>query len=80
MNVSRKAGQNRHQITSGFAKLGGGVTTQTVVGTKTAGDSPNGVRLNPQLRKAASPLYAMGERQCDWEAKGQSVADNDSEI
>jgi len=44
------------RLTSGFAKLGGGVTTQTVVGTKTAGDSPNGVRLNPQLRKAASPL------------------------
>jgi len=21
-------------------------------------------------------LYAMGERQCDWEAKRQSVADN----
>ena len=44
----------------GFAKLGGGVTTQPVAGTKTAGDSPNCVRLHPQLRKAASPLSASG--------------------
>ena len=42
--------------TSGFAKLGGGVIAQTVAGTKTAGDNPNGVWLSPQLRKAASPL------------------------
>jgi hypothetical protein len=41
------------RITSGFAKLGGKVTTQTVASTKTAGDSPDGARLNPQLRKAA---------------------------
>ena len=41
--------KKRH-TTSGFAKLGGRVTTQTVAGTKTAGDNPNGVRLNPQLR------------------------------
>ena len=39
--------------TSGFAKLGGGVITQTVAGTKTAGESPNGVCLSPQLRQAA---------------------------
>ena len=45
-------------LTSGFAKLGGGVTTQTVAGTKTAGDNPNRVRLHPQLRKAASTLSA----------------------
>ena len=43
-------------ITSGFAELGGGVITQTVAGTKTAGDNPNGVRLHLQLRKAAGPL------------------------
>jgi len=43
-------------ITRGFAKLGGGVTTQTVAGARTAGDSPNGARLHPQLRKAAGPL------------------------
>jgi len=47
------------RLTSGFAKLGGGVTTQTAAGTKTAGDSPNGVRLSPQLRKAASTLDEM---------------------
>jgi len=51
------------RLTSGFAKLGGGVTTQTVAGTKTAGDNPNCVRLNPQLRKAAGTLAAMaGQR------------------
>jgi len=32
------------------------VTTQTVAGTKTAGDSPDGMWLNPQLRKAAGTL------------------------
>ena len=47
------------QITSGFAKLGGKVTIQTAAGTRTAGDNPDGVRLSPQLRKAASALYAM---------------------
>ena len=63
--------ENRcHHITSGFAKLGGGVTTQTVAGTKTAGNNPNGVRLHPQLRKAADPLGASG---------GQCVADNETE-
>ena len=46
----------RYHITSGFAKLGGKVTTRTATGTKTAGDNPNGVWLNPQLRKAASAL------------------------
>ena len=46
------------RTTSGFAKLGGGVITQTVAGTKTAGNNPNCVRLRPQLRKAASPLAA----------------------
>ena len=45
-------------LTSGFAKLGGGATTQTAAGTRTAGDSPNDVWLHPQLRKAASPLGA----------------------
>ena len=50
--------EDRQQITSGFAKLGGGVTTQTAAGTKTASDSPDGVRLSPQLRKAAVPLCA----------------------
>ena len=49
------------RLTSGFAKLGGGVTTQISVGTKTAGDNPDGVWLNPQLRKAASPLDASDE-------------------
>jgi hypothetical protein len=45
---------NRCQhTTSGFAKLGCRVTTQTVAGTKTAGDNPDGVWLHPQLRKAA---------------------------
>jgi hypothetical protein len=44
--------------TSGFAKLGGGMTTQTVAGTRTVGDNPNGVWLHPQHRKAASPVYA----------------------
>jgi len=48
-------------LTSGFAKLGSGVTTQTVVGTKTAGDNPNDVWLHPQLRKAASTLGASGQ-------------------
>jgi len=37
--------------------LEGGVITQTAAGTKIAGDNPESVRLNPQLRKAASPLY-----------------------
>ena len=32
------------------------MTPQTVAGTRTAGDSPDDVQLNPQLRKAASPL------------------------
>ena len=43
-------------ITSGFAKLGGGVIARTAAGTKTAGDSPNRARLHLQLRKAAGPL------------------------
>jgi hypothetical protein len=34
----------------GFAKLGGKVTTQTVAGAKTVGNSPNGARLNPQIQ------------------------------
>ena len=54
----RTNGQKSQQITSGFAKLGGGVTTQTVAGTRTAGDSPDGVWLHPQLRKAAGALAA----------------------
>ena len=48
-----------HRLTSGFAKLRGGVTTQTVAGTKTAGDNPDGVQLSPQLRKAAGTLYVI---------------------
>ena len=52
--------QSGDRTTSGFAKLGGGVTTQTVAGAKTAGDNPDGVQLHPQLRKAASPLGASG--------------------
>ena len=52
--------QRGHHTTSGFAKLGGGVTTQTVVGARTAGDSPNCLRLNPQLRKATGTLSASG--------------------
>ena len=50
-----------HHTTSGFAKLGGGVITQTVAGTKTVGDSPNGAQLTPQLRKAADALYVSGQ-------------------
>ena len=46
------------RITSGFAKLGGGVTTRTAAGTKTVSDNPNCVRLHPQLRKAAGLLDA----------------------
>ena len=38
---------------------GGKVITQTVAGTKTAGNNPNGMRLNPQLRKAAGALAVM---------------------
>ena len=53
---------NGQPTTSGFAKLGGGVTTQTAAGAKTASDNPDGVELNPQLRKAASPLVAMRAR------------------
>ena len=54
--------KEKRRLTSGFAKLGGGVTTQIVAGTKTAGDSPDGVQLNPQLRKAASTLSASGRQ------------------
>ena len=50
-----------HQITNGFAKLGGKVTTQTVAGTQTAGDNPDVVWLHPQLRKVAGPLYENSE-------------------
>jgi len=51
--------------------LGGGVTTQTAAGTKTAGDNPDGLRLNPQLRKAAGPsvICHFETAQRDWEAK-----------
>jgi len=42
--------------------LGGGVITQTVAGTRTAGDNPDGVQLNPQLRKAAGALDATVAR------------------
>jgi len=34
-----------------------------VAGTKTAGDNPDCVRLNPQLRKAAGTLSASGGQQ-----------------
>ena len=37
------------------------MTTQTVAGARTAGDSPNGAGLHPQLRKAASTLPASNE-------------------
>ena len=37
---------------------GGGVTTQTVAGTKTVCDNPNCVWLHPQLRKAAGTITA----------------------
>ena len=53
---------NAERLTSGFAKLGGKVTTQTAAGAKTVGDSPDGVYLHPQLRKAASPLDATVAR------------------
>ena len=55
MNVN---GNIRH-TTSGFAKLGGKVATQTLSGTETAGDSLNGARLRPQLRKAAGALSVI---------------------
>ena len=38
------------QITSGFAKLGGGVITQTLAHPLTVGDNPDGVQLTPQLQ------------------------------
>jgi len=38
------------------------VTTQAAAGTKTAGDSPDGARLSPQLRKAAASLSANGRK------------------
>ena len=59
-------------LTSGFAKLGGGVTTQTVAGTKTAGDNSYCVLLHPQLRKAASALGATGENTVKNARKWQS--------
>ena len=58
-----------HHITSGFAKLGGGVTTRTVAGTRTAGGSPDCVQLTPQLRKAASPLCASDGSAVDEQSK-----------
>ena len=49
---------NALPITRGFAKLGSGVTTQTVAGTRTVSDNPDDVWLSPQLRKAAGAFYA----------------------
>jgi len=60
--IQKNIKQRGQPTTSGFAKLGGGVTTQTAAGTKTAGDSPDGVRLTPQLRKAAGTLSASGRK------------------
>ena len=47
-----------------FCEIGGGVTTQTMMGTKTVSDNPDGVCLTPQLRKAASPLCVMRRQRC----------------
>jgi len=49
--------------------LGGGVITQTAAGTKTAGDNPDGVQLNPQLRKAAVSL-SESEQECSGQKRG----------
>ena len=46
--------------------------TQTLAGTKTAGDSPNCVRLTPQLRKAAGPLGAS-ERDSGGQKETESI-------
>jgi len=54
--------------------LGGGGTTQTAAGTKTAGDSPNDVRLHPQLRKAAGTLAARRTAQRDNEAEKENTS------
>jgi len=62
--------------TSGFAKLGGGVTTQTLAGTKTAGNNPNGVRLHPQLRKAAGTCYVQADENTVGEKKSSVLKNN----
>jgi len=36
--------------------------------------------VNPATSQSCLPLCASGGAQCDWEAKRQSVADNDNEI
>ena len=38
------------------------MTTQTLARPLTAGDNPDGVRMNPQLRKAAGPLDASEQK------------------
>ena len=53
-----------HHTIINFAKLGGKVTTQTVASTKTVHDNPDGAHLNPQLRKAVEPLYAICVSPC----------------
>ena len=45
---NRKNDNKNQRTTCGFAKLGGGVTTQIVAGAKTVSDNPNFVRLHPQ--------------------------------
>ena len=66
MELKHNKHKKEQHLTSGFAKLGGGVTTQTAADTKTAGDSPDGVRLTPQLRKAAGTLYE-NQRKRSWQ-------------
>ena len=66
MELKHNKHKKEQHLTSGFAKLGGGVTTQAAAGTKTAGDNPNCVQLSPQLRKAASPLYE-NQRKRSWQ-------------
>ena len=50
--------------------MGGGVTTQTVAGAKTDGDSPNYVRLYLQLRQSRRDVgYKCRTAQCNLEEK-----------
>jgi len=44
-----------------FGEIGGEVTVRISVRPLTIGVSPNCVQLPPQLRQAATPLYASAE-------------------
>ena len=68
--------ERSQQITSGLAKLGGGVIIRISVYPLTVSDNPNCVQLPPQLRQAAGTLSASGGSAVGKESENRKIISN----